>query len=273
MDENKTIKIEQIISEVFKDAEKANKEKEFELVKNLLLAVHYGDIEGNPLKVYLVNPKEGSFFISQIYGFYLKGSRVRPDRFQKSFVLNHNEACFTATITQYKGREFTIRFNFFVTTQSKDTYKVISEISNKFLENAEEIKMEQLPIERGRYFRLSWSSVEKDDGLLTKTDYDNNPEHIAALNIQIRERMNDYLSKQRLEKIEETYRLAKTEIAIDKIIKEAKNTIKKIPIFKARPLSKLERKVDYLEGEKKRLAKKRKKLKEEQDELNLATKI
>lgn len=272
MEEDKTIKIKQIISELFKDAEKVSKEREFELIKNLVLAVHHGETEGDPLKVYLVNPTEGSFFVSQINGFYLRGSRVRPDSFQEFFVLNPNEIYLAAKITHYKGREFTIRFNFFVTTQSKDTYKIISEISNNFIKNSqEEIKLEQLPVEEGKYFSLNWISINKED--LTKTDYDSIPEDIAVLSIKIREKINNHLSKQRLEKIEEAYKLAKTEIAIDEIIKETKDTIKKIPIFKARPLSKLEKKVDYLEGEKKRINKKRKKLKEEQDTLSLATKI
>ena len=160
MEEEKTIKIKQIISEVFKDAEYVDKKKEFELLKNLLLAVHYGDIEGDPLKVYLVNPTEGSFFISQIYGFYLRGSRVAPDRFVKSFMLNPGEFNFVAPITKYKGRTFTIQFIFFVTTKSKDTYKIISEISNDFIKNAEEIKIGQLPTEDGKYFHLGWSFIK-----------------------------------------------------------------------------------------------------------------
>jgi hypothetical protein len=106
-----------------------------------------------------------------------------------------------------------------------------------------------------------------------KEKYNSVKEEIEALNIQIKERLDDFLNKQRVEKIEESYKIARTEIVIDEIIKESKEKIKKIPIFKAKLLKRLENKIDYLDKEKWILIKKREKLKEEQDILKLATKI
>lgn len=273
MDKDKNIKINKIIADIFKDGENAEKERESELVKNFLLAVHCEDKDMGPLKVYLVNLAGGSFFVSQIHGVYCKGFHKKVVRHKESFMLNPDEAHFAITISHYKGYDFTVWFNFFVTTKSGDTYKLVAEISTNSLKEAKEVHINQLPPMEGKYVRLNWSSVEKDEKLLEKTEHENVPEEIVALDIKIREKINNHLHKQRLDKIEESYRIAKTEIAIDEIIKGAKRAIKKIPVFKARPLEKLANKIDYLKREKKKLITRRKKLKEEQDTLSLATKI
>jgi hypothetical protein len=103
--------------------------------------------------------------------------------------------------------------------------------------------------------------------------YNSIQEEIDALNVKIKAKLNDFLNKQRLEKIEESYKLARTEIIIDEIIKETKEIIKKIPVYKSRPLSSLANKIDYFEGEREKLIERRGELKEEQDVLDYATKI